>query len=336
MAKSSKVLIAAGTIGTAAAVGFLMQIGRDAPAPQAAFAVSEFAAGDIDTAPLARTVEVADELPVSDITLTSSDRDPEPSRPVALPPVSPKLATMSEALPDTLPNAPRVDEACPITMTATPTIAALVDLSFSSKCDPYTRVTFHHAGISFTELTDSMGQIELTVPALAETARFTAEIAAGGAAVAITTVDSLIFYDRAVVFGQGTRGVALHALEFGAGFDDEGHVSADAPRDPVVASRGEGGFLMVLGDPTLSEGRFAQVYTFPSGMAKTGGDIDLFVEVEVLDGTCGRDLTAQTVQVNGGVRRPVQDIQIAMPDCDAVGDYLVLKTPLDDLTIAMK
>jgi len=78
----------------------------------------------------------------------------------------------------------------------------------------------------------------------------------------------------------------------------------------------------------------AEVYTFPTGTAAKAGDISLSVEAEVSSSNCGREVNAQALQVSTGQRMKVQEVTLFMPDCEAVGDFLVLKNLLNDLKIA--
>ena len=57
------------------------------------------------------------------------------------------------------------------------------------------------------------------------------------------------------------------------------------------------------------------------------------MEAAVTATTCGRELLGQTLQTAAGTVK-VSDMSLAMPDCDAVGDYLVLKNIVPDMTIA--
>lgn len=363
-----KVLIAAGAVGTAAAVGFLMQAGRPADPPQLSLAATP-----VESRALAAVTLTAPPKPerieISDITLTSSlPEDPQmPARPLAAPTAPPELQSMPRAddLPDAPPvasitqvpaeetepaeddlsDAPRAPQPvavgtetpdCAVSLSANASIAALVTLSFQAGCAPYTRVTFEHEGMQFAELTDSDGRIDIAVPALSEDARFTAILPDGEGAEAVAKVGSLMFYDRAVLQTAGRSGLTLHALEFGAGYDEAGHVWSGAPRDPAIAARGEGGFLLMLGDPALEDSPLAQVYSFPSATSRTGGDVAMSLEAEVLRANCGREVTATITQLRAGARVARQELSIPMPECDAVGDFLLLKTPLNDLKIASR
>ena len=50
--------------------------------------------------------------------------------------------------------------------------AAMVKLKLDAACLPNERLTVHHNGMIFTEATDDKGQLNVTVPALAEEAVF--------------------------------------------------------------------------------------------------------------------------------------------------------------------
>ncbi|WP_375687796.1 hypothetical protein [Pseudooceanicola sp. LIPI14-2-Ac024] len=333
MARSNTILIIAGVIGVAAAAGFGLQALNPGYGAQAAQQTGQAApsmtATDMLTAPTSEP-----RLEISGITLTSSL--PAGAAPTSIPLTAPKTApdrpVLAAADTDSLPQAGD----CPVTLSAEPTIAALVALSFQARCAPYAPVTFAHEGMTFRETTNSTGRIAIAVPALAENARFVATLDDGAGAEAAVPVSSLIFYDRAVLATPGPSGLSLHALEFTSDHADAGHVWSGAPRDPSIAARGEGGFLLVLGDPALDDAALAEVYTFPSGTARTAGDIALSVEAEVLDTTCGTPVSATVLQVTGGARVKRQHLALTMPACDAVGDLLLLKTPLDDLKIASR
>lgn len=223
---------------------------------------------------------------------------------------------------------------CEVTLTAEAQAAAMVDLTLDAPCYAGERVAIHHEGMVFSDLTDAEGQLSVSVPALAEFAIFVAVFQDGEGSSADTQVSSLAFYDRSVLQWQGDTGLELHALEYGASYDAPGHVWAGAPRDVSVAATGEGGFLTLLGNADLPQARMAQVYSFPMGIAKTPGDIDLSVEVQVTEDNCGRDVSGQVIHVAEAEFGSFHDLNVTMPACDAAGDYLLLKNLLGDLKIA--
>ena len=132
----------------------------------------------------------------------------------------------------------------------------------------------------------------------------------------------------------GQSGLQLHARENGADYGEEGHVWAGAARDTAHAALGQGGFLTRLGDARAAEPLLAEVYTFPSGMLQDAAQVALSVEAEVTAENCGKDVEAQTLQVSALGEMRTQDLVLAIPECDARGDFLVLKNLLNDLSIA--
>ncbi|MDP5333544.1 MAG: hypothetical protein NWR54_00955 [Paracoccaceae bacterium] len=241
------------------------------------------------------------------------------ARPLAVPVVS---ASVTGATP------------CTAALDARPMAAAMVQLNLIAGCQPDTRVTLHHNGMMITESTDSKGGLTLQMPALSQTAVFMAAFENGVTAMAKADVTSLDVYDRVVVQWEGPGDMQIHAFEFGADYTEEGHVWKAAPREAAEAALGRGGFLTELGKAMPDQDLRAQVYTFPSGTVSRSGDVALSIETEVTAETCNRRMEAQTLQLTGGGALSVKDLTLDMPDCDAVGDFLVLKNLLQDLKIA--
>jgi len=254
--------------------------------------------------------------------------------------VAPVLAAASD---DDIPNpdtnelsAPVANDDCIVDLTGETRAAAMIALSLSAPCQPNERVSFQHGNLTFTVATDDTGAAQVELPALAENALIIATLDDGNAAAVEIEVDTLSFYDRAVVQWQGDAGIELHAREFGADYDSEGHVWSGAPRDASVAARGIGGFVTMLGDADVANAAMAEVYTFPTGTATTQGDIELTVEVAVTEGNCNRAVSAQVIEVSEGIVEKLSELDVTLPDCDAVGDYLLLKNLVEDLKIAAK
>ncbi len=212
--------------------------------------------------------------------------------------------------------------------------AALVRLALVTDCLPNERVTLHHNGMMFTAATNSDGVLNIVVPALSENSVFLAAFANGQTVVAQTEVPTLRFYDRVVLQWRGASGLELHALEFGANYGDAGHVWRENPRELASIASGEGGFLTTVGDENVPDALRADVYTFPSGAATRDGIVVLSVESPVTETNCNQEISAQTIEIHNGNAPRVQDLLLAIPDCDGTGDFLVLKNLLEDLTIA--
>lgn len=328
--RASSIALMVGTVGVALGSGYFME--HSAPTVSRNVKPAPIEVAQIPPAPVAG--------PLQQVELTAA---PLPEMPVDIfqelnmpdHQVVPVAAAEQEIrIPDTVQV--QGGFACDIQMTAQATIAAMVNLELHAVCLPDTRVTLHHNGLMISEMTDAQGDLFVTVPAMAEMAVFMADLGGGQGAVASVQVSSLQFYDRAAVQWQGQSGLHLHALEFGADFGGDGHVWDEQAGSLEKTIRGEGGFLTQMGDPTLPESLQAQVYTYPSGTTARTGDIALEIEAEVTATNCGRDVAAQSMQVSEARQPHVQELQLSMPDCDAVGDFLVLKNVLEDLKVASK
>jgi hypothetical protein len=95
-------------------------------------------------------------------------------------------------------------------------------------------------------------------------------------------------------------------------------------------------YLIRLGDPEAGKGLMAEVYTFPSGQMESSTEVFLMAEAEITSANCGKELSAQSLQVNRNGGLNALDLTMVMPDCDAVGDFLILQNMFEDLTIALR
>jgi len=316
MAEVRRYITVAATFACALGSGYLLQAGASAP-PQQHSAASAV-----------KPVEI------SGIELTSAPALPSMPDAAALPGAQVTRAVARDiAVTGDLPSeerAPSFD--CEAEMTAAAREAAIVRLSLSAPCRPDTRVTLHHNGMMVSALTDSEGRTQIDLPALAESAVFIASFEDGKGALATATIKDFASVDRYVVQWHGdARSLRLHALEYGADFGLPGHVWTGAEQDTAE------GFVMRLGDDVPGPALRAEVYTFPSADTSREGTVTLRLEAEVTEGNCGRDIEAQGISTGGeGTSLRVRDLVLPMPDCAALGEFLVLKNLFDDLNIAQK
>lgn len=231
--------------------------------------------------------------------------------------------------------APKVADCSPV-MTASARPMAMVRLLLSDTCHGSAPVTIHHQGMMFSALTNANGMLTMDVPALARDALFIADFKSDTVVIASVMVPDIATIDRAVLQWQGDDGVQIHALEFGAGYDDVGHIWSAAAGDIAVAMAGAGGFLTSLGDPAISDALRAEVYTYPSNQTARDGSVVLNVEAEITSSNCGRDVAAQSIQISPDQPAKAIDLTMTMPGCDAIGEFLVLKNMFVDLTLAAK
>ena len=374
-AKVRKVAVAAATFSVALGIGFVMQNG-DALAGRfvepAATPPDQFG---MPAGPVLRPVAQAMPTPGDGLAAmparlpmprTLSQTLPQPAaEPALAPPVIPVQAqSVPERQAETpvpgplaQPEAPRLLAAlesdpahdaplplpepepqivCEPVLTAAPMPAAMVALSLTAPCAPDSTVTIHHQGMMFTVLTDPTGRLQVTVPALVAGAVFIADLGNGAGAVAVADVPEAAQIDRAVLLWQGLDGLMIHAREFDAPYGAPGHVWSGAPGNAQAAQAGEGGFLIRLGGPAIADGMMAEVYTYPSFQNRRSGTVVLTVEAEITAGNCGRDVSAQAIQMSPGGPPFAADLTMTLPDCDALGELLVLNNMLMDLTLAAR
>lgn len=342
--RNRKALITtAGTLASAVGIGFFMQASGSVPP------------ADYNGATLANAE--ASVLDVEEIILTSADIVDEAMTPKAeetatlavvqdtVTPYVPSAPSAPVAKPvsfeeDTLTAPPAAEfeavpePACEITANARTVAAAMVNLTVSASCLPNERVTVHHSGMLFTQITDASGAFDITIPALAEEAVFVVAFTDGEGAVAQTTVEELADFDRVALQWRGDAGFELHAREFGADYESDGHVWSGATRDMTYAVTGQGGFISRLGASDVPDGLLAEVYTFPAKATQNGGDVALSVEAEVGRNNCGSEIEAQTLQTFSGKDITSRDLTLSVPDCDAAGNFLVLNNLFEDLRVA--
>ena len=351
MVNKRRIMTIGGTLMCALGIGYFMQMGAPAgasaaapvpppPAPRVQDAATAVAQSGFtpQTAPvLPPDTAEATAIPVATVPVTppalapveTPSPDPDPVVPVAFDPAPADDAGAPAAMADPGP-------ACDITARAETEAGAMVRVTVSAACLPGERVVIHHNGMMFTEITDAEGRVEVSVPALAEMAVFIAEFGSGDGAVATAEVSSLAFYDRVVLQWAEDVSFHVHAREFGAEYGADGHVWAGAARDMSAAALGDGGFLTVLGNPDAFAPRLAEVYTFPTATASRAGNIDLTVETEITAANCGRLIEAQALEIAAEGELRTRDLSLDMPNCDAIGDFLVLNNLMDDLKIAAK
>jgi hypothetical protein len=319
MNKKTSLVLAAGTVAGALGIGAAMQYrpGSNYTDLQKPIAIEVSEVQDVSSTPKPSVPfdrPITEELPTSVVSNPASV-DTRPAQ--------------------TLPESPAASGfECDVALQADPAAGAMVSLALTAPCHGSERVTVHHNGLMFTETVQPDGTLSVTVPALAEKALFIASFLDGSGAVAQTDVTSVPFYDRIVLQWRGDAGLQLHAREFDAAYFSDGHIWHGAQANAERAATGKGGFLTRLGHFTAPDALLADVYTFPTATTETSGTIALTVEAEILATNCETQIDAQTLEMTDGGSLHARDLTIDVPSCDTIGDFLMLKNVVKDLTIA--
>lgn len=333
-----KITVGASLGSIALSTGFLMQHGdglmsffRDTPPPALSIrTVEEPRIAGVGAVSIGTAQDSPSRL-VHKVGLdTTLPNDPS-TAPLSFPPagaLSNRLAATADVPTQEMPQSHAQISAfglpCDVALTATPSSGAMVDLTLTAPCSAGEAVNLRHGALRMTLLTDSAGVSKATVPALSIDARFSARFDNGTEVSATATVPDAQDYDRVALMWQGRPAMQIHAFENGAEFGTVGHIHDDNTQGKVTGAR-----LISLGAGTVPGGWTTQVLSAPA-TAREAGVLRVHIEAEITSSTCGREVTAVTLQ---NQTEPV-DLTLSMPGCDAIGDVLVLKNILHDIKLA--
>ncbi len=224
---------------------------------------------------------------------------------------------------------------CGIILSAAERPASMVNLSVTAPCRRGERITIRHEGLIYSAVLDGLGMYAAEVPALARDASFNVSFLDGTVEITELTVsEDADLTERVVLQFNGPAGLQIHALEFGADYGTPGHVWSGNARSAEAALNMGGGYVTMLGDPSLPDAFLAEVYTLPSKTTGRDGVVRLNVEAEVSPENCDKTIAGETLQRSATGEMNAVSLTLSMPTCDAVGEFLVLKNLLRDLKIA--
>lgn len=241
-------------------------------------------------------------------------------------PMVPEQEAAQEPAPAIAPVAPPVVavDTCASDLTLTAGPLAMISVNIVAPCRAGERVVLRHAGLVVAEQLSDTGTLTLDLPAMQSQGEVSVLFPNADVLRDSVTVPDAARARRFAVQWMADDAFQLFAFENGATYGDPGAVWSEAPVSP------SGGFVVALGNPMLDLPMMAQVYTYPADATLSA---EIAIEAAVTEVTCGRELLGETLDTRTGVVE-VLDLTLAMPDCDAVGDILVLKNPGQDVTLA--
>lgn len=193
---------------------------------------------------------------------------------------------------------------------------AMIGITLLAPCRADARVVLQHGGLAVAMRTLATGSLFTALPAMEATGEVVARFDDGTVLQAAAPVPELATLRRIAVQWQKTDRFTLNGFERGADYGETGHKTA------------ANGGVLALGDPSAQPPMLAEVYTYPDPE-----DARVTIEAEVTPDLCGRELMGETILSQGGTAQ-VQDLTLAMPECDAQGGFVVLNNPLADMTLA--
>lgn len=225
---------------------------------------------------------------------------------------------------------PNTAKECPVKLDLRAEPSAMIAVSIVAVCHANERVVLRHAGLAVTGKTSAIGSLTTSLPAFEANAVVSIRFADGEMVETKLAVPDAAFLRRFGVQWLDEDAFQLNAFENGAGYGEIGHISAADPNRPLAGKLQKGGFLSVLGDDGVEQPMLAEVYTYPADASAT---VQIVIEAAITKGTCARDILGETLADAGG-DVTITDLVLTMPDCDAIGDILVLKNLDTDLKIA--
>ena len=202
---------------------------------------------------------------------------------------------------------------------------AMISVTLIAPCAPDARVVLLHEGLVITGMTTATGALFTALPALNTAARIEVILADGTKTEAALEVPEAADFRRFGVQWQGEDAFQVNAYQNGASFGAAGHIYGVQPGLAADA----GGFLQTLGDPAAPMPLLAEIYTYPARQTL----VEMVVEAAVTPQTCGREMLGETIMAGAG-QVLLTELTVSMPDCSAVGDFLVLSNLALDVTLA--
>lgn len=246
---------------------------------------------------------------------------PLPAAP-ALKPTEPKVVTP--------PKAATAEAACDLSLDLLADSNAMIGITVIAPCRPNQRVMVKHGGLAVTGKTSASGTMFMNLPAMEVQARIELSFPDGEKLGSTVEMPEVAAMQRFAVQWLERDAFQLQAFENGADYGQAGHVSAVKPQTPAPGLASQGGFVTLLGDENVDLPMLAEVYTFPAK-----GAAEVLVEAAVTPETCGRELLGETVSAVGG-KVAVSELTLAMPECEATGDILVLKNLVPEMKLAAR
>jgi len=258
-----------------------------------------------------------------------------PQAPASLPGRIASLAMLSgPAIQDDLDHTP-FEFACAPEAMIVPLPKAEIAVSLTSACHPNQHVIVEQDGLLFSALTNAQGVAAFIMPALSARPVVSMTFPDGSVQRAGTQVDDADTYSHTVLQWQGHDDISLHVFESDASIKEARHLTAASKAAQNVHGP-RGGRVAQFGSDVGESSRYSQVYSFPKGPGDQNLATTFEVVAEVTEMTCGTDLFSKGMRFEQGHQVNAIDLMVSMPDCDAVGQAVVLPDPFSVRLLASK
>ena len=351
MSRKAELTTAIFSLGCALSIGFMMQSGE----------VAELRYGSADST-AASSTQIVGEPPVTPVRFTEiettqleplqvrsiklmSGQVVAPPRAVLLGGAIKSYADPSETEDDALAaglSGPETKNPadCPVSMSADPIGGAMLSLNIKAACLAGREVVVMHDALTFRDVLSETGELAVFVPALSEMAVVEATFATGEKVQARAEVKTLALYDRIILQWRGATDISMNLRAFVSAQDKARHAWSVTEQRLSEPSKSGDGYFSSLGKRAVLNPQLAEIYTAPATAPATAPNSDqlgnLTIEAEITADICGQDISVEATRIIAGKKVNSQDLALPVPDCDEIGNILVLNNFLQDLTLASK
>jgi hypothetical protein len=230
-------------------------------------------------------------------------------------------ATAPEASADMPAVTAELADTCDISLELLDEGDATIGGTLLAPCLPSQDLVIAHAGMVFSAKTLASGGLFFSLPALKTPAEVDIRFSTGEEAKAQLDMPDVVMKQRVVMQWPFVDGFGIHAFENGAEFGSVGHIWAENPSGASRENPQDIGNIIFLGDTTVAVPLMAQVFTYGHATST-----DVIIEASVTQENCEGELSGDVITANAGTVEKTALI-LAMPPCDAVGEFVHLGLP---------
>ena len=249
-----------------------------------------------------------------------------------------ELVRAEQATPVTVPqaayNALHISSAemdCALNLTAKSLRGARVQLAVIAPCHKNKTITITHAGLRFNEIVDGKGKITIIIPVLSDPATIEVSFADGTSKSISAPAKDLSSLQRSGIAWSGQADLQLRVDESYIKASKNTQITAKNTRSYKQSYLQGGGYITTLGNTDVENGGFVQIYSIENTQSVF---VDFNVVLHDPSHICNTRLMINTVRYSAAFEAQITRKNIAIRNCSAQNENMVLKNTLRDLIVA--
>ena len=222
---------------------------------------------------------------------------------------------------------------CSLSLSAKPLRGARIQLDVKAPCHRNNVITIAHAGLRFNEIVDDKGEITITIPVLSDPAKIEVSFADGASKSISTPVKDLSSLQRTGIAWSGRVNLQLNADEQAFNSSHNKQITKLNTRSYKRSYLQGGGYLTMLGNSDVENGKFVQIYSVENPNAVF---IDFMVVLENPNQLCGTGFSISAVRYAANLGTQITSKNVSVKNCSADNQSIVLKNILRSLIVAQR